>query len=358
MKRLTAFFALLTTACTGSNYVTFSGPTQGTTYNIVVNNPTPETEKKIDTIFAEIDQTFSIFNPQSLTSRINRGETDATTPLFEECFALAKRVHKQTGGYFDSTVAPLVNAWGFGSEASQEIPCVECIMEHVGMDKVRIEGGRLIKEHRRVQLDFGSIAKGFSVDRLAEMLDGDGISDYMVWVGGEVRARGVNESGRPWRFGINEPTLGFSNDYGAVVSFEKGGGSGRKSRNVSHELRALATSGNYRNWFVDGSGRTRVHTIDPLTGYPVQGQILSVSIVSAECALADAWATGVMASGSLEKAVAMLERAASAAAANDTPPIEYYIIYGAPENSTSPENPESTATKTIHSPGFPLIEKP
>ncbi len=326
MKRLIPILALLATACTKANYETFNGFAQGTTYSVTVKNPPAGLAEKIDAVFTGIDLTFSMFNPESLTSRINRNETDVATPLFEECFAMAKEVHAATDGYFDSTVAPLVDAWGFGPGKRQEKPCVECLMEYVGMDKIRIDGGHIIKEDPRVRLDFSSIAKGFTVDRLAGMLENEGVTDYMVWIGGEARVRGVNAAGREWRIGIDKPQSGFapSDGYEVAVSF-------------SDALASIATSGNYRNWFVDERGRTRTHTIDPKTGMPVLGEILSVSIVAAECAVADAWATGLMASGTLDNARRLAESAPAG--------IEYYIIY---------DTEDSTAS--IHSPGFPLIK--
>lgn len=325
MKRLIPLLALLATNCSEDKYETFSHLAQGTTYKIVVKNPPEGLAEKIDAIFAKIDLTFSVFNPASLTSRINRGETDAVTPLFEECFTMAKEVSAATEGYFDSTVGPLVDAWGFGAGEQQEQPCVECIMEYVGMDKVRIEGGRIIKDDGRVRLDFSSIAKGLSVDKLAEMLEEERVSDYMVWVGGEARVRGVNEAGREWRIGIDKPVSGLGGgEYVAVVSF-------------FDTLPAIATSGNYRNWFADETGRIRAHTIDPKTGFPALGEILSVSMVAGECALADAWATGIMASGTVERARRLL--------AGVPRGVEYFILHG---NADFPE--------TLHSPGFPLVK--
>jgi hypothetical protein len=133
-------------ACTLSdNYTTYTGNAQGTTYRIVANPGSEAIERGIEATFEEIDQTFSMFNPVSLVSRINRGETDQTTPLFDSCFEIARGVWSHSGGYYDITVKPLVDAWGFGPGAEQATPCVECIKEYVGMDKVRIEGGIMIK---------------------------------------------------------------------------------------------------------------------------------------------------------------------------------------------------------------------
>ena len=341
MRRIISLFALLAAGCTQANYETFSHMAQGTTYRIVVKNPGPDVAEKINAVFEEIDLTFSMFNPESLTSRLNRNETDAVTPLFAECFAMAKEVNAATDGYFDSTVAPLVDAWGFGPDGRQIEPNLDSLMAFVGMDKVRVEEGttatgrRIIKDDPRVRLDFSSIAKGFTVDRIALMLEDEGVTDYMVWVGGEARVRGVNAAGREWRIGIDKPTFGLGGgEYIATVPF-------------SGALPAIATSGNYRNWFVDENGRTRAHTIDPKTGAPALGEILSVSIVATGCALADAWATGIMASGTVERAQRLLVRAPRG--------IEFYVIYGTGD-ATDPGSAEP-ATAVFHSPGFPLFSR-
>jgi thiamine biosynthesis lipoprotein len=326
MKRFIPLAALLAAGCSQPKYETFNQFAQGTTYRIVVKDPPAGIAEKIDATFEEIDLTFSMFNPASLTSRINRNETDEVTPLFEECFAMAKEVNAATEGYFDSTVGPLVDAWGFGPGEQQAAPNVDSLMQITGMDKVRIADGHIIKDDERVRLDFSSIAKGFTVDLLAEMLEDAGVTDHMVWVGGEARVKGVNEAGRPWRIGIDRPAFGLGRgEYMAAVSF-------------SETLPAIATSGNYRNRFVDESGRTRVHTIDPKTGIPALGEILSVSIVAAECAVADAWATGIMASGMIERARRLIGGAPRG--------VEHYIIYSSPTDSMA----------VLSSPGFPIAK--
>lgn len=299
-----AVFAILLCGCRGSNYETYSGYAQGTTYRIVVNSDAEGLGERIDSVFHEIDNTFSMFNPESLVSRINRNETDLTTPLFDRCFAIARDVWQRTGGYYDITVKPLVDAWGFGPGEQQAEPDIAAVMQYVGMDKVRIADGRLTKDDPRLQLDFSSVAKGLTVDCLAAMLEEAGASDYMVDVGGEMRVRGVNAAGKSWRIGINRPEAGMAQEVEVVAVFD-----GAAS--------AIATSGNYRNRFVDEQGHTRVHTIDATTGLPAIGSLLSVSIVGPSCGVADAFATGLMASGSID-------RAASVPLPEG---LEYFIIY-------------------------------
>jgi thiamine biosynthesis lipoprotein len=323
MKRIIAILLCVSAfaTCAKEEYQTYTGKAQGTTYRIVVSRGSESIEKGITATFEEIDQTFSMFNPLSLVSRINRGETDQTTPLFDECFEIAQRVWQHSGGYYDITVKPLVDAWGFGPGREQASPNVDSIMQFVGMDKVRIANGRIIKDDSRLQLDFSSVAKGFTVDRLALMLEGEGVCNYMVEVGGEVRTKGINANGNRWRIGINRPVEGLTAEYEAIV--------------VLNDIQtSIATSGNYRNWFTDEAGHRRVHTIDPITGRPAIGSLLSVSIAAAECGVADAFATALMASGSIAKATPILPPAG----------IEYFIIY----------TTEQGETAVIHSLDFPF----
>ncbi|MDR0907049.1 MAG: FAD:protein FMN transferase [Rikenellaceae bacterium] len=327
MKRLIyiVLSAFSVTCCAPKEgYTTYTGPAQGTTYRIVANPGSEAIEEGITSVFEQIDLTFSMFNPASLVSRINRGETSETTPLFDSCFGIARRVWSHSGGYYDITVKPLVDAWGFGPGEEQAEPCVDSIMQFVGMDKVEISGGRIAKDDARLQLDFSSVAKGFTVDCLAQMLEREGARDYLVEVGGEVRVKGVNAKGNPWRIGINRPEEGFSDEYQAVVTL---GGA----------LTSIATSGNYRNWFTDEAGHRRVHTIDPTTGRPAIGSLLSVSIAAPTCAKADAFATALMASGSIARATPIL------------PPegVEYFIIY----------TDEGGSIATLHSPAFPFAQQ-
>lgn len=293
-----------TAACRRDNYVTFGGQEQGTTYTVTVNRPAEGLGERIDSLFDEVDNTFSMFNPRSLVSRVNRNETSEVTPLFASCFALAKKVHSDSDGYYDITVKPLVDIWGFGPGEAGGADDIAQALEYVGMDKIRIEDGRIVKDDPRVQLDFSSVAKGLTVDLIAEMLDREGVRDYMVWIGGEVRVRGVNASGKNWRIAVERPSHGPRPEIHTVTV-------------PTAALPSVATSGNYRNWFVDGDGMTRSHTMNPKTGEMSHGNIVSVSIAARECAVADAYATGLLAAAWIEEAARIL------------PPqgIEYYIIY-------------------------------
>ncbi len=318
MRKLILLSVLLLVACNKhADYQTFTGFQQGTTYSIIVGNPPEDCAAKIDNLFSEIDLTFSIFNPASLVSRINRNETDVTTPIFESCFSIAKDVHRDTEGFYDPTVKPLVDAWGFGPGEEQQKPNVDSLMQLVGFDKIEIRNHKISKADPRVSLDFSSIAKGFTVDRLAEMLAESGCEDFMVEVGGEVRARGCSPRGTAWRIQIDKPSGGFAHERQALVELSDG---------------AIATSGNYRNWFVDAEGNTRVHTIDPHTGFPAAGEVLSASVVSGSCALSDGWATALVACRDVERARQLLET---------SPQLEYYIV---------------SNLGSFHSEGFPVSD--
>lgn len=249
----------------------------GTLYNI-----TYQSEKDLmDEIEAElqkIDMEFSMFNEESTVARLNRGETVKRSPMFEEVYQLAQTIHHETDGAFDITVAPLVNAWGFG-------------FKHESMPTPQ-QVDSLLKV--RDQLDFAAIAKGYGSDAIARLLRKNQVQNFMVDIGGEIVTQGVSEKRVPWKIGVTKPTddsLSVSTDLQTVL-------------NVTDI--AMATSGNYRNFYYKG-GRKYAHTIDPKTGYPVQHSLLSATVLTKDCASADAYATAFMVLG-IERAKKVLER--------------------------------------------------
>lgn len=266
----------------------------GTTYHAKYEYPT-SLETEIMERLQQVDATFSMFNPNSLLSRINRGEEVAADSLFARVFTLAQTVSAETNGAFDITVAPLVNAWGFGfSKADSITPAlIDSLLPAVGYTHVRLtENGQIEKLHPRVMMDCGAIAKGFAVDHVAAMFDSLGIRNFMIEIGGEVVVRGTNSHGKPWRIGVSVPKPEAGNaDVQAVLSVTN---------------KAMATSGNYRNHYVK-DGKRYAHTIHPRTGYPVQHSLLSASVVAPDCATADAYATAFMVVG-LDSAKSILEQ--------------------------------------------------
>jgi thiamine biosynthesis lipoprotein len=279
----------------------FTGATMGTQYSVKLAMPRSEDDRDrlhqgIREVLAEINQQMSTWDPDSEISRFNRHASSdpfAVSPAFAALVADALEVTRRSGGAFDVTVGPLVDAWGFGPPGRpDEVPTPERLTQlraRVGADKlqVRLEPPTLTKSHPELSIDLSAIAKGYAVDRLAELLEGEGIDGYLVEIGGEVRARGTNGAGRPWRLGIEEPRPG-TREVWAVLELRKGG---------------LATSGNYRNSY-ERDGVRYVHTLDPVQGRPVEHRGASVSVLHPRCALADAWATALMVVGP-DRALAM-----------------------------------------------------
>ena len=266
-------------------YQKCAGAIFGTTYHITYqydDDLQPELEAKMK----EVDNALSMFNKESIISRVNNNQPVALNPMFVEVYQQAQQISEDTDGAFDITVGPLVNAWGFGFKTGQQ--------------PTPSQVDSLLKV--RSELDFSAIAKGYGSDQVARVFDSLGVKNYMVEIGGEVVTRGHNPHGQPWRIGVNKPVEDPENvELQAVLQVDNA---------------ALATSGNYRNFYYKG-GRKYAHTIDPRTGYPVQHELLSATVVSKQCAMADAYATSFMVLG-LEKSKALLQR---------HPELKAYFIY-------------------------------
>ena len=272
-----------------------SGFIFGTSYNITyqcADNHQTDIEK----VLAEVDASLSPFNDTSIITHVNRNEDVVLDNLFLDVFHLAQKINEDTDGAFDITVAPLVNAWGFGFKngVNPDAKAIDSLRQVVGFHKVRLENNKVVKFDPRVMLDCSAIAKGYGVDVVANLLRKLGVKNFMVEIGGEVVTSGVNPERMPWRIGVTKPTddsLSVNNELQTVI-------------NVTDK--AMATSGNYRNFYYKG-GRKFAHTIDPKTGYPVQHSILSATVITDDCATADAYATSFMVLG-MEKARLVLDR--------------------------------------------------
>ena len=287
-----AAIALMLVGCAPQpTYKTVGGTMLGTTLSVIAD--APHTQGELYAACMQIDreakQSMSIFDPASLLSRINRGETDSLDRHITRNILLADSVSRLSEGAYDITVAPLVKAWGFAGKQAETTPNVDSILTFVGYQKIRIERGRLIKADPRMALDLNSIAKGYTVDLVAEWLENEGVTNYLVDIGGEVRCRGVNRQGNAWRIGIETPFDGNMSDGDYI------------SRRITLNEGALATSGNYRRFYLDGEGRKVAHTIDPRTGYSRLSTLLSATVIAPTCAEADALCTMLMALG--DKAV-------------------------------------------------------
>ena len=225
----------------------------------------------------------SIFDENSLLSRLNRNETDLLDEHIRHCLDLSRRISAQSGGVYDVTVAPLVEAYGFAAKDRQAKVNVDSLLAFVGIDKLQVVDGRLRKADSRVKIDFNSIAKGYVVDMAARALEEWGIEDYLVDIGGEVRCRGVNAKGNAWRVGIETPFDG-NNSLGAFVQ-----------QVISLSDASMATSGNYRLYYLDEQGQKVSHTLDPRTGRSAVTSLLSATVIAPTCAEADAYGTMFMA---------------------------------------------------------------
>ncbi len=277
-------------------WLRIEGPMLGTACHITAELSSPEADVRrgVMAIDEEAKASMSIFDDNSLLSRLNDNRTDSVDRHIAYNLALAREISEWSGGRYDVTVGPLVEAWGFAGKTGSDDPNVDSILRFVGYEKVRIEGDRLIKEDPRIQLDFNSIAKGYTVDRVAALLDSLGAENYLVEIGGECRARGVNPRGEAWRIGIETPFDG-NMTAGAHLTAR-----------VRLADAALATSGNYRRFRLDGAGRKIAHTIDPTTGRSAVSTLLSATVVAENCARADALATMFLALG--DEAIAAAER--------------------------------------------------
>ena len=267
----------------------------GTFYSITYQCDN-DLQKEIEAELKKVDQALSMFNKESIISKINRNEKVELNEMFLQVFTLAQKVSQDTDGAFDITVAPLVNAWGFGFKTGDQpsVACIDSLMSTVGYNKISLKGRQVFKENKNTMLDCSAIAKGYGSDVVAAFLKKRGIENFMVEIGGEVVTQGISEKRVPWRIGVTKPTedsLSIGDELQTVL-------------NVTNK--AMATSGNYRNFYYK-DGKKYAHTIDPKTGYPVQHSLLSATVLANNCATADAYATSFMVMG-IEKAKAVLER--------------------------------------------------
>ncbi|MCF8224531.1 MAG: FAD:protein FMN transferase [Bacteroidales bacterium] len=279
-------------------YVSISGFTQGTSYHITYQSPGNDTlyvQDEINALLADFDQSLSTYIDTSNISRLNNNETSEVDHYFIEVYNEAKRIYDISGGAFDITVGPLIDAWGFGPgrklNVSEEV--IDSILQFVGMAKIGISGGRLMKELPGIRLDLNAIAQGYAVDVVADYLDEKEVSNYMVEIGGEITTKGVSPRNDDWKIGIDKPYFGNQ----------------MPGQNLQEIVRlsgkSLASSGNYRKYY-EQDGKKIVHTVDPRSGYTKMSNLLSVTIITDKCITADGLATACMSLG-LEDARSFIE---------------------------------------------------
>ena len=304
--------------------IRITGEAQGTYYSIVYfDSQNRDLREEIDSLFKAFDMSASVYKKESVISKVNRNELVKIDSVFLAVFEKAMEVSVRTNGAFDITVMPLVNAWGFGYDSSgrADSTLIDSLIQLVGFSKIRIQEDAIIKDDPRIMIDFNAIAQGFTCDVIGAYFQKHGISNYLIDVGGEVLAKGQKPDGKSW-----------------IVAVEKPADSSNSEREIQIAInlkdKALATSGNYRAYFVK-DGKRYSHTINPSTGFPVNHSVLSVSVIADQCMTADAFATAFMVMG-LEKTIAFLK---------ENKDLEAYVIY------------DDTGTyKVWQSDGFPQAE--
>ena len=318
---LTILAMMMASCSQNSEYIKHSGFTQGTMFNITYCSDT-NYNNDIDSLLQAFCRSLSNYDSTSLISRINSNETDSLDALTEEFFTVSKEVWANTDGIFDITVAPIVNAWGFGWKRHDTcIPDsaeISSLLLYIGMDKIGIDNGKLIKHNPNVQIITNAIAQGMSVDYVSDFLKSKGITDFLVEIGGEIYCCGKNPHGNDWNIGVDKPIEGSGYDY-------------RENQIVMHMSNmAVNTSGNYRK-FIEDNGKKFGHSINPKTGYPAENEMISATVVYPDCIRADAYATAFMVMG-VKKAMMIVESIDHMEA--------YFIIQDGEE------------TKTVESSGF------
>lgn len=304
--------ACVSTTQTSTKYVSDDGRVFGTFYKIKYASNGKDVKTEYLAALAAVDTALSTFNKQSTITRVNLSSDSVLLSdkdsLFIRVYNKACEISTITNGAFDITVAPLVNAYGFGFDPNRSTPdsVIAELKNYVGWKKVSLSpSGYIKKENPNIKLDASAIAKGFGSDAVARVLRQNGINDFMVEVGGEVVCSGVNDKGRVWSIGINKPiedsTMQHTNEIQRVVQLDG---------------KALATSGNYLQYYYK-NGTKYAHTIDPCSGKPVNHTLLSSSIIADDCMTADALATACMVIG-VDSALSLIE---------SLPNVEGYFIY-------------------------------
>jgi thiamine biosynthesis lipoprotein len=309
--------AVILSSCATSSFKAgrITGFTQGTTYSIVFDSTegpgVGEVKRIVEEVLRDVDMSLSVYNDSSVISRLNRNETNLPDEMFTEVFNRSKEISELSDGAFDITVMPLVRAWGFGPDEHKNFDKakLDSLLSLVGFEKAEIRDGLLIKSDPRITIDVNAIAQGYTVDVICRAFDKMGMENYLIEVGGEVRVKGT-KGGEQWKIGIDKPV-----DDNMVPGVEL-------QAIVKLTNKALATSGNYRKFYVE-NGVKYSHTIDPKTGYPAKNRLLSASIIASDCATADGIATACMVMG-VEKAISFIKK---------NKDIEGYLVYSDDDGS-------------------------
>ena len=321
-KIFTLMFIIISTAGCKDDYKNsrVRGEVFGTSYSIIYQGE-ENFESSIDSLFEVMNTSMSTYRPNSLISEINRSDHGVIDEHFLQVLSISREIYEETDGIFDPTIGILVNAWNFGPQGNiHEVDSsfIDSIKPFVGLNKVTVNGKNLQKPIQ-TYIDFNAIAKGYSVDLVANFLESKGNNNYLVEIGGEIRVKGENkESNKPWKVGVEEPHFDGSRSILKAISLKD---------------ESMATSGTYRKFQVDSLGNRYSHIIDPITGYPSNTNLLSISVIAPTCTYADGYATAFKAMG-IEKVTEFL---------NSHPELKVFLIY---ENTNN-------AIETLSLNGFP-----
>jgi thiamine biosynthesis lipoprotein len=309
VHKITLFFlaSILFTACQKpGKYIFNEGFDHETTYHITYESPNGrDLQYGIVKVMKKVDHSLSTFDPNSTISKVNQNRDTILDECFLTVYRKAMEISEITDGAFDITVAPLVNAWGFGFKNKENVTpeLIDSLKQLVGYNKIKLVDGKIVKQHPGAMLDCNALAEGYMCDLVAGYLAEQGCKNYMVEIGGEVVAKGKNPKGVYWKIGISKP------DDNNIINQEL-------EAVVQLKDMALATSGNYHKFYIE-NGKKYAHEINPKTGYPALSNLLSATALADSCMVADAFATAFMVSG-LEKSIEIV---------NSRKDLEAYFIY-------------------------------
>lgn len=300
--------------------IRLSGPVFGTSYSVIYNSKI-NYQKQIDSLFLVVNNSMSTYQDDSYISKLNRNEDSLVDVHFIRVFDASKEIFALTDGAFDPTIGAVVNAWDFGPQGeiiNLDGVKIDSLMSSVGLNQVKRVNNKVLKP-KNTFIDFNAIAKGYGVDVIGMFLESKNVKNYLVEIGGEIRARGKNiEKEASWKIGIEMPNFNYEQFILEAIEIKD---------------EAMATSGTYRKFKVDENGNKYAHIIDTKTGYPSKTNLLSVSVIAEDCMTADAYATAFKAMG-IEKVIDFLK---------EHPELKAFLIY---------ENDEMVL-ETITINGFP-----
>ena len=288
---LLGFFVFWSSCSSPRDFILLSGQTMGTTYSVKIiteagDNNNQRLQNGIDSILAIVNNQMSTWDPHSEISRFNHNQSDTTiaiSPGLLNVLEISLKISKLTDGAFDVTIFDLMSLWGFGPKPLKNIPLkddIEKVLSYTGWTNIKLVNSGIVKQNPKIKLDLNSIAKGYGVDQVFNWIKTQGYENVFVEIGGEVRCNGRNHRNKLWSIGVENPIDDFKETHPfAGIIYSDGD--------------AVATSGNYRN-FVNLNGEILGHTINPLTGFPIKSKVLSVTVLSKTCMVADAWATALM----------------------------------------------------------------